>query len=99
MEELSGSDNCNVENVSYGSSIRPIMNISCAINGCHHASAILTFPLTTYSELKEQVDNGLLLKSINHEAGVSPMPKSVSKLSDCNIKKITAWIVDGALNN
>lgn len=99
LEELSGSGDCNTNNMSYASDIRPIINISCAISGCHHAGAVLTFPLTTYDEVKAEAENGLLLKSINHDPSVSAMPKDVSKLSDCQIGKITSWVNAGAPNN
>lgn len=99
LEQLSQPGGCDTSNITYGKDIRPLIGISCSISGCHNAGAVETFPLIIYADIKAKVDDGLLLKSIKHEAGVSAMPKNVSKLTDCNINKITVWINNGALNN
>lgn len=99
LEELSDPDGCEAVNISYSKDIRSIINIHCNISGCHHSGSVETFPLVTYQELKAEADNGLLLKAINHEPGVSAMPKNVSKLSACYIKQITVWVNAGAPDN
>lgn len=99
LEELSNSTDCDVSNISYSKDIKPILNISCNISGCHNTNSTQTFSLEKFDEVKAEAESGLLLKSINHEAGVSPMPKNVSKLTDCHINKITAWVNAGTPNN
>jgi len=37
-----------------------------------------------------------IIGAINHDDGFSPMPKGGSKVSDCDIDKMTQWINDGA---
>ncbi len=99
LEELSGSGNCDTADISYSRDINPIIAISCAISGCHHAGTVETFPLASYHDVKAEAETGLLLKSINHEPGVAAMPKSASKLTDCDIGRITAWINAGGPDN
>jgi hypothetical protein len=41
----------------------------------------------------------ILLASIKHSSGVSPMPKGASKLSSCIIRQVELWINSGAPNN
>jgi hypothetical protein len=84
--------------MSYTSHITPIINANC--KGCHNsANPSAGIDVTTYNTLKTIVDNGKLLGVIAHQIGYSPMPKNGSKLSDCNIAKITKWINNGAPNN
>lgn len=99
LEDLASPDGCDVTDITYSKDVRPIVNIFCGIGGCHNAATVETFPLVTYEQLKAEVDNGLLLKSINHSPGAVAMPKNTSKLADCYIRKITAWVNAGALNN
>ncbi len=99
LEELEKPGDCDIRNISYERNIRPLISMSCNMSGCHNAGTAETFPLVTYEQLRSEAINGLLLKSINHEPGVVAMPKAISKLSDCNIAKITAWIAAGTPNN
>ncbi len=99
LEELSQGDDCHREDASYKNDVRPILNRSCSISGCHSTTPLNTFQLVEYEDVKAQADNGLLLKTIKHESGVSAMPKSASKLTDCEISKITSWVSAGAKNN
>ena len=57
--------------------------------------------LEGYDDLKVHVDNGKFLSSITHDGNASFMPKSANntKLPDCDISQITAWINAGAPNN
>ncbi|MCU0429708.1 MAG: hypothetical protein MUF42_07015 [Cytophagaceae bacterium] len=101
-EELYGSKVlCDTSDSSYSQSVLPILQQRCL--SCHGASTFATMTngtnLDGYNEIKVQVDNGLLLKVINHQAGATPMPYNGTKLSDCEIKKITNWINAGAKNN
>ena len=90
---------CNATQVTYSATITSIINNN-GCPSCHGGSApIAGFVLTDYSDLKYFVDNGRLWGAINHLPGFVPMPQGGSKLSDCDISKIKAWIDAGAPNN
>jgi hypothetical protein len=92
---------CDTLQVSYVSDVEPILKTYCY--ACHGSSNYRSsggnFLLEGYSNAKIVADNGLLLKSVRHDNGVSPMPKNSPKLSLCSIEKIYRWVAGGALNN
>lgn len=100
-ELLYPSSGCDTTNVTYSQAVKPIVNAYCI--SCHSSGANNSLGgainLETYSNILVQVQNGKLLKAIQHEEGASPMPKNQQKLSQCNITKIEKWINSGALNN
>lgn len=89
---------CNTANVSYSANISPILQDNC--NFCHNTSSPLVGVNTdNYSSIKILADKGSLLGTITHATGFVPMPLGRSKLSNCDINKIRAWIAAGAPNN
>jgi mono/diheme cytochrome c family protein len=92
---------CDTTNATYSAKVKPIIAKNCAISGCHDGVSGAPFMTlgTSYSGLKITVNNGQLLQSINHTGGLSFMPKYASKLSDCDISVITAWVNAGAQDN
>lgn len=99
-EDLLGNAECNTENVSFSATIAPIMNNSCAINGCHDANTRRSnYDLSDYNGVIRGIDRGKFLASIRHDSGTAPMPKSRNKLPQCDIDKIASWINAGAPNN
>lgn len=83
---------------SYVQKVVPILQKYCY--SCHTGS----FPsgnqlMGTYTADKTMGQNGKLYGSINHSAGFSPMPKGMTKLSNCQIIIIKKWIDAGMLNN
>ena len=92
-------DVCNTENINYKDSVVAILdNYGCI--SCHSDQfASGGVDLEGYDDVKTYVDSDLLIKSMKHADGVSPMPKSAPKMQACDIDKIEAWIYDGALNN
>lgn len=94
---------CETENVTLSEVVKPILQNRCY--GCHSTGNSLGagIELEEYNSLILFVGNdgtgGQFLKSIKHEAGASPMPKSAGKIPDCEIEKISAWIANGALND
>lgn len=90
---------CETENVSYASKVSVILQENQCIS-CHNAtSAQGSIVLDDYNTLKEVVDNGRLLGAIKHESGFSAMPQGGTKIDQCDIDQIEAWVNDGAPNN
>lgn len=92
--------------VSYSSTIAPIINSNCAYSGCHGDSAFEKFSLTTYDGLMnggitagspEKSKLYKTLKTLNED---DIMPKKpYSELTESQIQKIYIWIGQGAKNN
>jgi hypothetical protein len=89
---------CDTLNIKFSTYVATFTKDKC--EGCHiGTNAGGGIKLTNYTEIKASVSTGKFLKSINHDAGISAMPKGVAKLPACDINKIKAWINRGALNN
>lgn len=87
---------CIITNMSFTNNVLPIFASNC--NGCHNATTPAGgINLTNYTGTKASIAR--LVGSISHTAGYIPMPTSTTKLSSCDINKITAWISQGTLNN
>ena len=108
-EELypdSGSTICDTISVSYATDIVPIISARCSTPGCHAGvNAAAGIPLETYVAVKEYLDadKARFLASITWDGSVSNsrnMPDGAStKISECNINTIRAWINAGYPNN
>jgi hypothetical protein len=87
--------------ISYKNQVKPVLESRCgSLGGCHGTgSASGGVVLETYDNVKTYAANGLLLKSIRHESGVSPMPKNQSKMDACRIRLIEKWVSAGYSNN
>ncbi len=97
-EDLYGTIECSLDDIGYTATILPIISNNCY--ECHdQGNNFGNITLEGYGALKTYVDNGQLLGAIKHQSGFSPMPKNLSKLLDCEIEKIEAWVNAGALNN
>lgn len=84
--------------VSYAQKVVPLLQQYCY--SCHTGS----FPsgnqlMGTYTADKAMALNGKLYGTISHAAGLSPMPKGMSKMTNCQIAVIKKWIDSGTLNN
>lgn len=92
-------NNCDTANMRYSVEIINILSTNCYV--CHGGTAASGggFKLDTYNGLKNMVNNGKLMSAITHTGSASPMPKGGSKMPDCNIAKIKAWIDRGAPQN
>jgi hypothetical protein len=90
---------CDTTDMSYSNDIAPIIESNCS-SGCHNGSNPASgFLLSSYDDLKLKVDEGRLLGAIKRQPGFSAMPKDRNPLSNCNISKIEAWVLQGAINN
>lgn len=101
-EELYPTTNnsCDTSKLSFATHIYPIINSRCNSSGCHNTAASsggLSFE--GYANIKSAIDLPKFLGSIKHESSYSPMPKSSTKLSSCDILKIEQWKKNGSPNN
>ena len=91
---------CDTSDVKFSTAIQPIIQANCAVAECHvNPNPQAGILLSDYAGVKLIADDGTLLKTINHDPAVSPMPKNAAKLTDCQIRKITMWVNAGAPNN
>ena len=86
--------NCDTVNVTFTSVASEIIYQSCATTNCHVAGTGRVL-LTNYEEIKSTIDNGLFVQRAMYAQDMPPQ----GPLSPCNIKKLNAWIENGALNN
>jgi hypothetical protein len=93
-----GGTTCVTTGMKFSTDISPILTSTCS--GCHSGSTLNGgVNVGTYAGVKAIADNGKLIGTITHASGFKPMPDGGSKLSDCNIAKIQAWVSAGAPNN
>lgn len=91
--------------VSYASSVAPIISANCAFSGCHGDSAFTKFSLTTYDGLLSGgITPGSPEKSKLYQTlktlGDDIMPKKpYNELTEKQIQLIYVWIGQGAKNN
>ncbi len=91
---------CDMSDITYSGFVKPIMTNSCAVSGCHNtASSASGLDLSVYDTVKSIADNGKLFGTISWAGGFSAMPKNESKLDQCTIDIIKAWIDAGANND
>jgi len=102
-ELLYPPDPCQADSVTFSGMIGPILIQNCASeNGCHKtpdAPAAGNVSLDNLAGAQAIAANGKLLRAINHESGISAMPKNNPKLDDCTIRKISKWVADGYPSN
>jgi hypothetical protein len=88
---------CDTTNFTYSGSVKQILNDNCY--SCHSNANYTSgggFKLENYNDLKVQIDNGQLYKSITYQS--HNMPPN-GKLQSCKITIIKKWIDAGAPNN
>lgn len=93
--------------ITYTADIASIMLHSCGSSdiGCHNGPGSQSgYGLGNYNDLSFTIDDsGNFIETITHSPSVSSsiwMPKgSSSKIDDCSIQKIQAWLNRGKLNN
>ena len=97
---------CDTTSVTYSGSIAAILSNNNCLT-CHSGSAGSGggIALDTYSSAKASAVKGELLPSVRQDATCAAcaanyeiMPKGGSKISDCNVNKIFAWINQGFKN-
>lgn len=95
-EELTTGD-CKFTVSTFSANVQPILQNNCF--SCHTGSAPSGgFDMAQFQEIKNRAVSGILSDAINHRGNLK-MPYNLPKLSDCDIKKIDAWITAGANEN
>lgn len=80
---------CDTVNVTY-STVEPIFKNNCIV--CHSPTGGAS-DLTSETAIKGSYTSLEIINSINHLSGGNRnMPRGGSKMSDCDIKKITIWL-------
>ena len=92
-----GGSACDTTTVTYSGTIAPLMSSNC--NACHNATSGNGVITSDYTNLKLNVTNGKLVKSVNWTAGAIQMPLGGQKMPTCSLAKINKWVNSGALNN
>jgi cytochrome c5 len=99
-EELYPSNACNTTALKYSSDIVSILTNNGCVSCHNNTNPQGSVKLDTHADVKIYVENGRLIGSVNHQAGFKAMPQgSTSKINQCSIDQLKAWIADGAPNN
>lgn len=94
------STGCDTSNATFSLTVAPILTQNCAIASCHDAASQAGgYNFTVYADVKTAVESGMFIGDIYQQSGFNPMPKQGSKLSSCDLSKISAWVNAGTLNN
>jgi hypothetical protein len=90
---------CDTTAVTYSLSIVPLLQNNCL--SCHsntNASSLGgNVHLQDYADVN--ATKLVILNSIKHAGGASPMPKGGAMLNNCLIREVELWINSGAPNN
>ncbi|NOX19283.1 MAG: hypothetical protein GXO87_13500 [Chlorobi bacterium] len=97
-------------NVSYSQHIQPVLNVKCAISGCHDdATASGGYIMTSYTNvfriplvIPNEPNASHIYLAVTAQGGLTPMPPiyaSVPPMTDKEIQGLKTWIEEGAKNN
>lgn len=93
-EDLYPNQNCDTTVIGFKKDILPLIINKCS--DCHgEKSPKAGIRLDSYETISVLAASPIFLKVINYESGYKGMPEN-GKMSDCNINKITAWVMKGA---
>lgn len=97
---------CDTSNISYSQTVKPIFETNCY--SCHSTAVTQGkggLDIENYTSLMNYLNRNYdgvfgsqFYRVVSQAPGTLPMPPA-SKLSDCDISKIKAWIDKGAPNN
>lgn len=89
---------CDTVDMSYTTNMVPIFQNNCY--ACHNSTdRTAGYAMDSYDDLKSAIESGRLLGTIKHEQGYTSMPRFASKLDNCSINQIEAWINQGMPDN
>ena len=85
---------------TYTLDVKPIMDVSCAISGCHNSTDRKEgLDYSTYALVKSLATDDAFVGSMNHTRGFKKMPEDRDKLSDEQLKALSCWIQNGMPEN
>jgi hypothetical protein len=88
---------CSGATPTYTGEIKPVLDASCGLSGCHDAaSAEGGIILTDYPSAAAISRNDSFLGSIQHKRGYRQMPEDAAKLSPESIQLLTCWVQGGS---
>lgn len=90
---------CNTGEVTWSGTVMPILQTRCALPTCHVVGGNGTGDLTSYGGVLPQVQNGKLLKAVQHLPGAIPMPPDGNMIPACEIAALVEWVNNGAPEN
>lgn len=85
------------DTVFYSTDIEPLIMQNCTATGCHNNSGAGGYIFNGYASIEGNKD--IILKTISHADGVTPMPQGAPMLSTQQIDLFRCWIVQGSPNN
>ena len=89
---------CVNDTILFSTRVQPIIDMSCATSGCHDAGGSSGgYVFENHTQISSNID--IILKTINHDPSVVPMPYFQEKLPQDTIDVINCWNVQGALDN
>jgi len=97
-------------NVSYSQHIQPVLNIKCAITGCHDAVtsaggySMADWTSTTKIPfiIPNDPNNSLTVMTVTGQGGLPIMPPvnaSILPMTEVEVNGLKTWIKEGAKNN
>ena len=90
---------CSTITASYANDIKPIVNNSCAISGCHVAG-FSSGDFTNYTGLKAKVEDGTIKNRAIVQMNMPPASSSgPTSLTSTQLNLLTCWIEAGAPEN
>lgn len=88
---------CDTTSVSYTATVEPLLKTQCL--GCHATQVSLQYGggvnLEGYDNVLKQGTNGKLVGVVSYTPGFRPMPQGGTKLPDCSIAQLRAWVNKG----
>ena len=97
-DEVKTAPTCDITVATYAGTMRPLFDANCL--SCHSTgNSQGGINLETYEGAKQVVTAGRLVGAVKHLNGFTPMPQFAPMLPECDIKKIEAWVDNGATNN
>jgi hypothetical protein len=79
---------------TYNQNIKPILDATCALSGCHGNGGD-AFDLATYAGAADAAKKKSFMGSIQHKPFYQKMPKDAEMLTDTQIHLISCWIENG----
>ena len=83
--------------VSFEANVQPIVDLNCAVSGCHVDGGEAPGVLSSYQGVKDFVNSGDFEFRVFNSPD-DPMPPS-GELGECDQELILRWINQGALDN